>query len=246
MKAIIIDDEKHCRSSLKKQLEWYCPSVKLIGEAENAKMGSQLIEEKLPDIVFLDIDMPDESGIGMLRRMGRIKSHVIFTTAYDQHAVEAFKVNAIDYLLKPVLEEDLVSAVNRVKQRILENTEPQLDELMKILNSQKEKEIVTIPLSDGMQFVEKKNIVRLESDGSYCKIYLADKSELFISRTMKKTLELLDFNKLVRVHHSHVVNYSYIKKYVRTNGGFLEMQDGTKIPVSRNKRVDFLSFLKEH
>ncbi len=243
LKALIIDDESRCRSSLKKQLEWYCEHIEVIGEAENAAAGKQLILSNQVDVVFLDIDMPDKTGIEMLKELGEISSYIIFTTAYDVYAIQAFKVNAIDYLLKPILEEDLVDAVRKIERKKREDTLYDVADVLSRIEKTEKESIAAVPVKDGFQFIEKKSILRLEGDGAYCKIYFDNGGKILVSKTMKKVIELIDSHELVRVHNSHTIHIKKIAKYIKTDGGYLILKDGSQIPMSRTKKTDFLQRL---
>lgn len=243
--AIIIDDEEHCRSSLKKQIQWSCPEVEVVGEANNIENGFAAIKESTPDVVFLDIAMPGGSGFDLLRQFDKVYFSVIFTTAYDEYALQAFNVNAIAYLLKPVDGEELIKSVEKVHAEEDSQVTKRLDNLLDYLrvhgNTSKK---IPFPVSDGLEFIPVDKIMRCESDGSYCHIYVNDAPNLFLSKTLKQVEGLINNDKFLRVHHSHLVNIDYIKRYIRGKGGQIIMDDNTSIPVSRTRKDGFLDNLK--
>lgn len=241
LRSVIVDDEMHCRSALKKQLEWYCPEVEVVGEAHSASSGIEIIKKEKPDIIFLDIEMPEGTGFEMLEQLGRVEGHVIFTTAYDEYALEAFKVNAIDYILKPIAANDLEQAVAKAKTLKIDDMQDRLENLLTSLKEDGEaSDIVAIPVSDGLEFVNISDIIRCESEGAYCHIYIQDRSKIFISKTLKQMEQKINSNKFIRVHHSHLINIEYIKKYVRGQGGHVIMKDDTVVPVSKGRKDNLL------
>lgn len=245
IRAIIVDDEAHCRSSLSKQLEWSCEDVKIVGSASSAKEARALILELDPEIVFLDIEMPGGSGFDLLESLDEISFSVIFTTAYDEYALKAFKANAVAYLLKPIDGAELEDAVAKVRFGQTDQMGKKLEQLMTYLRMQgASTKKVAFPVSEGLEFVIVDDIIRCESEGSYCHIYIHNQSNLFLSKTLKQVSELINSEKFVRVHHSHLVNMDYVKKYIRGKGGQVIMDDGTSIPVSRTRKDDFLDNLR--
>lgn len=240
IKALIVDDEEHCRSSLKKQIEWSCPDVEVIGSASSAKEAESLIASLKPSLVFLDIEMPGGTGFDLIRRLDKIDFSIIFTTAYDEYALEAFKVNAIAYLLKPIDGDELAAAVNKAKTESSEQIGEKLESLIQHIHSSSNSNKIAFPVSDGLEFVPMNDIIRCESEGSYCHVILNDRPNLFLSKTLKQISELINDDKFLRVHHSHLINVDYIRKYIRGKGGQVIMDDGTAIPVSRTKKDSFL------
>ena len=235
--ALIIDDEQHCRSSLRKQLEWSCPEINIIGEAQDASSGYTQIKDLKPDLIFLDVEMPDQNGFDLLKRFEQYDFEVIFTTAYDSFALDAFRVNAVEYLLKPIEEDQLLMAIEKVSI-YLRNKEPQriIDE---ILNNYKHLPLthkVAFPTSEGMTFLPLNEIVRCEGEGSYSKIYSKNGETLFIAKTLKYIEQLCASDYLLRIHQSHLINVAFVEKYLKQDGGSILMQDGTSVPISRSKK----------
>ncbi len=241
IRAIITDDESHCRSSLSKQLEWYCPQVKVVGLASNIQEARAHIEDLKPDLVFLDIQMPGGTGFDLLEELPSIDFHVIFTTAYDDYALQAFQVNALSYLLKPIGKEDLIKAIEKIPDAQDDAIQNKLLRIVDQLQSEKTPlSKIALPVRDGLEFVELDKIVRCESDGSYTYVYLANEKKIYLSKTLKFVHELINHKKFVRVHHSHLINMDYVTKYVRGTGGYIVLEDGQSIPVSRAKKDSFL------
>ncbi len=243
-KAIIIDDEEHCRNALKKQLSWSIPDLEIIGMASNISDGKKLLETHNPDILFLDIEMPGGSGFDLIASMQNISFHVIFTTAYDEYAIDAIKLNAVDYLLKPIDGEELVTAYNKIIAKQKAETGTQLESLINHLRKQnKNINKIALPTQEGLEFICTDSIIRCESEGSYSYIYMKNDKKLFLSKTLKSLESIISDESFIRVHHSHLVNINCIKKYLKGAGGQLVMEDGSIIPVSKSKKNSFLERL---
>lgn len=238
--AIIIDDELKGRIALSQKLQDYCSDVRLLGEAENGEEGIKLIEKLRPDIVFLDIEMPRMDGFEMLLRLPQKNFDLIFTTAYDQYAIKAIKYAAFDYLLKPIDIEELKLAVSKSNQLHNRNTEKKLEVLDQNLHGKTNLNKIAIASMDGLLFFNINDIVHLEASNNYTTIYFSNHPKLIASRTLKDFEELLPVDIFFRTHHSYLVNLNYIKRYIKGDGGQIEMQDGTCIDVSRRKKEDFL------
>jgi two-component system LytT family response regulator len=239
--AIIIDDEMKGRIALKQKLLDYCPQIKLIGEADSAKQGIQLIGQLHPDIVFLDIEMPGMDGFEMLKGIPDKKFHIIFTTAYDHYAIKAIKFAAFDYLLKPVDIEELKQAVERMTRGTNQNhTIKKLEVLEQHLFSNTALNKIAIPTLDGLLFFDTNDIIYLEAHSNYTEIHFTNKQKIIASRTLKEFEEMLPADKFFRPHHSHIINLQYIKRYIRGDGGQIELQNGTVVSVSRSKKEEFL------
>lgn len=242
MKAIIIDDEKHCSESLSLLLRKYAPDVKILGEANDPFQGIGLITAHKPDVVFLDIEMPHLSGFEMLNKLDKIDFEIVFTTAYDEFALRAFKVNAIDYLLKPIDHEDLNGALEKVRERLGHD---HLNLSVKALLNEvspkhKADKKIGLPTMEGLEFVKACDIIRCESDSNYTYIHLSDK-KITISKTLKEIQQLLEGLNFYRVHNSHLINLDKIKRYQRGSGGVVIMDNDEHVHVSRSKKADFLN-----
>lgn len=240
LKAIIIDDEARGRTALRQKLWDYCPEVSLVGEAENAEEGIQLIAAKDPNIVFLDIQMPRIDGFKMLERLPRKNFQVIFTTAYDQYALKAIKFSAFDYLLKPVDIEELKSAVSRINNLQVADTEKKLQLLKENLTAKKSFHKIAISTQQGLSFFEVNDIVYLEAVRNYTSIHFNNHSKRIASKTLKDFEELLPSTFFFRIHHSYIININFINKYIKGDGGQVELTNGVHLDVSRRKKEEFL------
>lgn len=243
IRAIIIDDEDHCRSSLTTQLEWSCPQVEVVAEGKSAKEGVSLINKHNPDLVFLDIEMPGGSGFDLIENLPAVNFKLVFTTAFDEYALQAFKVNAIAYLLKPIDEDELIKTIEKITAEKNDTMGEKLEQLMQYLSKGNKGGKIAVPVSDGLQFIVTDHITRCEADGNYCTIFLKNGSKVVISKTLKYIFDLINQQKFVRVHQSHIINMDFIKKYIRGKNGQIIMDDESMIPVSRAKKDDFLEKL---
>ncbi len=238
--AVIIDDELKGRVALRQKLIDYCPSIRLIGEAESGKEGIRLIEQEQPDIVFLDIEMPGMDGFEMLKKIADRKFQIIFTTAYDHYAIKAIRFAAFDYLLKPVDIEELKLAVEKIANGQPANQFKKLEVLEHNLFASPVLEKIAVPTLDGLLFFDLKDITYLEAHSNYTEIHFTHHPKLIASRTLKEFEELLPSERFFRPHHSHIINLSCIKRYIRGDGGQIELRDGTLVSVSRRKKEEFL------
>ena len=235
--AIIVDDEPNCCEVLSTLLQKYCSEVNITAVCYSGKEALQAIYEKQPDLVFLDVEMPKMNGFEMLERLQNINFDLIFTTSFDQYALKAIRYSAIDYLLKPIDREELQKAVQKVIQRSRKPLAQQLELLLQkvhhpaaILNK------IALPTSEGLQMIPVDSIISCESDSNYTVLLLKNKQKAIVSRTLKEIEEMLEDQPFARVHHSHLVNLNEISKYVRGEGGYLVMSDGSTIDVSRSKK----------
>lgn len=238
IRTIIVDDEKLARENLRALLGNIAPEVQIIGEANSVETAIDLIWNSNVDLVFLDIDLTDGSGFNVLEKVESNKFHVIFTTAFSEFALQAFRVNAVDYILKPIDRKELLTALQRVKERTLVTAGPQSQET-------NETHKLAINEGDGVRFVSVKDIMRCKSDDNYTEVFLDDGKRIVSSKTLKeyqKTLEPLGF---VRVHQSHLVNLKKIAKVARQDGFFIVMENTDLIPVSRRKKDELFDRLKE-
>lgn len=244
LKTIIIDDELHCTETLTWQLKKYCPEVDLVATCSTPEKGIETITEISPDLIFLDIDMPRISGFDLLASLNQITFGIIFTTAYDQFAVQAFKVSAIDYLIKPVDDDELKVAVHKAVQQKGQNIIDPIEHLLEQIQQKKISKRVVFPTIDGLEFVNTEDIVHCESDSNYTTVHFADQSKMVISKTLKDIQEILVDEMFFRVHNSHLVNMNYVKKYLKGDGGHLIMSNDVMVPVSRSRKQDLLNFIK--
>lgn len=245
LKAIIVEDEKRSRDTLQGLLKLYCKNVEVVAEADGVESGKTAIENLKPDIVFLDIQMPDGSGFKLLEELNDIDFEIIFTTAYDQFAIKAIKFSALDYLLKPIFPDDLVAAVKKVEEkRKVVSSETNVGVLLEnIKKPANESPKIVLSTSDQINVVHINEIVRCESDNYYTFFYFEDGSRLLLSKTLKESEELLKAHNFIRPHKSHLVNVQFIEAFNKKNGGHILLKDGVTIPVSRRKRELILEIL---
>jgi len=244
LNAILIDDEQNCLKMLEWELGNSCPNVTILGSYDNGKEGLKAIHSKKPDIVFLDIEMPYLNGFELLELIPNIDFDVIFTTAYDEYAVKAIKISAIDYLLKPIDGDDLVKAVERVEEKKKNNIGSEnIDFLKKQLEDSRRNNVknLALPTYEGYVFVKLENIVYAQSDNNYATVYLKTGKKILISRTLKEVAEMLaEQSNFFRVHNSFLINLNEIKNYIKSDGGYLIMSNDGKVKVSRNKKEELL------
>ena len=241
MKAIIIDDEAKSRLALKQKLADYCPEVTVAAEADNAGDGISLIELHKPQVIFLDIEMPRKNGFDMLQEIKEKNFHIIFTTAYDQYAIKAIKFAAFDYLLKPVDIEELKTAVSRIDTKETLQTKNQVELLHQNINHPKKQlHKLAIPTIEGLLFYDINDVVYLEANSNYTNIYFNNKTKIIASKTLKEFEELLPEDIFFRTHHSYLINLNYIKRYIKGDGGQIELQNGIYVDLARRKKEEFL------
>jgi two-component system LytT family response regulator len=248
IRTFIIDDEQHCIDRLKHLLDEHCSaSVQLVDTFKSIDDGMTAIKKYQPELVFLDVQLHDKTGFDLLRQFDEINFDVIFTTAHEKYAVQAFKFSAIDYLLKPVDSDDLVQAVNKLQQKISkEDVSKKFDALFHNLkNIQSNSKRITVPTMKGLEFLQVNDIIRCQSDINYTTIFLKDKQKLMVAKTLKEFEELLTEHNFYRIHNSHLINLSYIKSYNKGKGGTVTMCDNSEIEVSTRRKDDFLKRLAE-
>ena len=245
LNAIIVDDEASGQEALEILIRKYCPDVKLIALASSADEAEKKILELKPDLIFLDIEMPFANGFELLQRFRDITFDVIFTTAYDQYAIKAFKHNAIDYLLKPVDTDELIPAVKKCQEKRLAGSLAfnRLDELMTSLNQIKTVKKLSVSTLDGIMFVDVDQVIRLAADSNYTNIFLASGKKIVASKTLKEFEEILMGHSFFRIHNTHLINLAFVEIYTKGEGGFVTMADSSVVEVSRNKKNDLLAAL---
>jgi two-component system LytT family response regulator len=243
--AIIIDDEMKGRIALRQKIKDYCPGVSLLGEACDGREGLQLIEQLQPDVVFLDIEMPVLNGFDMLQQLERKQFHLIFTTAYDHYAIKAIRFAAFDYLLKPVDIEELRNAIGKIKeQKLQQDTGQRLQVLEHNLKNKYALNKIAISTRDGLQLFNIGDIIHIEAQSNYTVFSFTSGPKLTASKTLKEFETLLPSDLFFRSHHSHLINLHYVKRYLKGDGGQVEMQNGDYIDVSRKRKEDLLKLLR--
>ncbi|MCH2199509.1 MAG: LytTR family DNA-binding domain-containing protein [Flavobacteriales bacterium] len=241
IKTIIVDDEEDARGTLRAFLRMYCPSVELIDEASGVQDGYRKIMAGEPDLVLLDIQMEDGTGFDLLEKVRNPKFQVIFCTAFDEFAIKAFKYSAIDYLLKPIDPDELIESVSKVKNS-QESGEQRIDNLLEFKKSGKSDRI-TLSSQEGFTVVKLENIIRLESDSNYTNFFLTTGERILVPKSMKEFEGILPDEQFFRTHQSHIVNMEHVKKYMKEDGGYILMDDGSEVLVARRRKEEFLSFL---
>jgi two-component system, LytTR family, response regulator len=235
--ATIVDDEPDCCEALATLLQRYCPEVKILDICYSAAAALQSIKEHQPKILFLDVEMPFMNGFELLEQLGEINFELIFTTSYDQYAIKAIRFSALEYLLKPIDREELQLSVQKALKR---NSFPLPQQFEILLEKLKHPTIpinrIAIPTLEGFQLVLAESIIRCESESNYTFLFLKDNRKLTASRNLKEIEELLEDYSFIRVHNSYLVNINEVEKYIKGEGGYLVMCDGSMVNVSRSRK----------
>lgn len=240
LRAIIVDDEFRARENLKLKLLSCKLEIEILAEADSVDSGIQIIKKHKPDVVFLDIAMPVKSGFDLIKEIDIIDFEIIFVTAFDKYAIEAFEHNAIGYILKPISDEKLINTVATVSRRLVEtNKYEHLQKLLKHLDNSSKK--ITIKSIDSIEIRDVEEIVRLESDGNYTLIYISDGNKIVSSSTLGSFEETLVPNGFYRTHRSHLINHMYFRTYNKS--GFVTLKDGTEVPIAKRQKQSFINFL---
>ena len=242
IRTILVDDETDSIRVLQRLLENYCPQVNIVGTAGGVETALPLIRAIKPDLVLLDIEMAQGNAFDLLNQLQPIDFKVIFVTAFDNYAVRAFKYSAVDYLLKPVDIDDLRTAINRVEKKpddhaVVQQMKMLLDNVGVLQLTQQK---MAIPTITGLIFITVQDIIRFEASGNYTSIYLSSGETILATRTIKDYEDILPETIFCRIHNSHIINLSRIKKYQKGRGGSVEMEDGSIIEVASRRRDEFL------
>jgi two-component system LytT family response regulator len=245
LKVVIIDDELNAREVIANTLLANCENVSLVGTADNVKNGIHCIELNKPDIVLLDVQMPDGTGFDLLNRVGEINFKVIFITAHQEFAMQAFKFSALDYILKPVDPQELSQAIKRASETLEQkNISLNMNTLRENMSQPtKDAKKLILKSSDQIHAINVKDIVRCESDGNYTTFILSDGRKLLATRILKEFDEMLQPYNFFRVHQSHLINIDYFETYKKGDGGIVIMTDRSEIPLASRKKEAFLKLL---
>jgi two-component system LytT family response regulator len=245
LRTIIIEDEEEKRSLLKQMLTSLRTDVDVIGEAANVSSAKQLIEKSNPDLVLLDIKLPDGTGFDLLEQLTNINFKIIFITAYSEYAVKAFKFCAVDYILKPVSAVELSNAIDKVVHILLAEYHLKLNTLLDNHHSttNDEKRII-LKTMEKVHVIKIKNIIRCESDASYCHFFLTDGRKITVSKPLKEYASLFNDYGFFRVHKSHLINLRLVQRFEKAEGGSVIMESGEKVPVSSYKKEELMEFLE--
>lgn len=231
--AVIIDDIDLARATLRADIQDYCPEIDIVGEADGVLSGIKVIKKSSPDIIFLDIHLTDGEGFEILEILDDIQSNIIFTTASSEHAIQAFEVNAIDYLLKPVSPIRLQEAVAKCNPSSGKKTET------------KDFSKIGLHTQDDIKLVPIQDILHLKSDGNYTTVYEINGEKTIVSKPMKEFEKLLEGKGFVRTHQSHLIALDKVKAYLKSEGGFIQLIDGSEIPVSVRKKSQIVKILSD-
>jgi len=245
--AIIVDDEPYSCEALASLLEKYCPEVKVLNICYSGMDALKSIEQFHPQIVFLDIELPQMNGFELLERLPSIDFELIFTTSYDQYAIKAIRWSALDYLLKPIDREELQKAV----QKAVHSKKPPLPQQIEVLLQKLKQPTpmvnkIAIPTLEGLHMVLVDSIVYCESDSNYTKFVLKNDKKIIASRSLKEVEEMLEDYSFARVHHSFLVNLNEVEKYIKGDGGYLMMSNGATVDVSRSRKEILLRKLQPY
>jgi two-component system, LytTR family, response regulator len=235
IRYILIDDEPNNLENLQFLLQQHCPQLEAAGSARSAVEGIQLIRTASPDLVFLDIQMPEQTGFDLLRSLDKIDFEVIFVTAYDQYGIQAIKFSALDYLLKPVDIDELKQAVSKATEKITAKQQnSNISNLLSYLQKPKqESPRIALPTSQETHYVKLEEIIRCEASDNYTLFYLQNGEKILVSKTLKEFADLLKPHHFQRTHQSHLVNMRFVKSLLKEDGGSLLLQDRTRVPISR-------------
>jgi two-component system LytT family response regulator len=244
IKAILIDDEAHCLNLLNKLIIDYCPEVQVDELCRSGKKALESIEKLKPELVFLDIEMPVMNGFELLEHFKQIPFSVIFTTGYDQYAIKAIRFSALDYLLKPIDPKELVAAVHKLQ---VQKNPPFAEQFQILIDQIHHKETgftkIALPTNEGFELVLADQLIRCEAHSNYTHLFLKNRTRIVACRTLKEMEEqLIDFNYFLRVHHSYIVNLNEVTKYIRGEGGYLIMADGSTVNVSHSRKDALLKY----
>lgn len=248
MKALVVDNETSIRESLVLAIKAFCPQIEEIDEADGIESGIKKLESFQPDILFLDVELGNGTGMDLLSKLSKITFNIVFVTAHNKYAIDAFKYSAIDFLLKPIDPQELIRSVNRAQKKSQsENLLKQIGVLKSEYNnvSQQDKNIV-LSEQDSIHIIKSNNIIYCSSEGNYTTFYTTtSESKIVISKNMKYFEEMLTPLGFIRVHNSYLVNVSKIERYDKGDGGFLYVQGGTTIPVSQRKKELLMALFKK-
>lgn len=242
--AIIVEDEKDALRLLSNILKDNCPNVDIIANANTKEQAVELINKLDPQLVFLDIHLGNENAFSIFEQLKSINFKLIVTTAYEEFALEAFKFEALDYLLKPYAPSEVKKAVDRVL-KLKNEDHSKFDKLETLLQRSLSSGKVSLPCADGINLFNAKDIIRLEADRTYCMIHLSNGSKKILSKSLKEIAELLP-KYFYRIHTSHLINLEKLKRYVKEDGGYAEMEDGSNIPIARRRKMEFVNLLQSN
>ncbi len=244
IKSIIVDDENNGRENLRGVLHKYCPEVGVVAEAFSVMSGIDTIQEYMPDLIFLDIEMPGGNGFKLLEFFNPPNFKVIFVTAYDQYAIQAIRFSALDYILKPLDAIKVKEAVDRFKA-YKEDNDVRLEQFLKNKELNSDNKKIALQFSDKIVYVQVKSIVQCHGEANYTRVYLACGKQHLVSKPLVDFEEILAGFGFIRTHKAHIVSLSHVNSFIKSDGGYLKMSDGSTVSVSRRKKDYVLSELKK-
>jgi two-component system LytT family response regulator len=247
IRGLIVDDEVKARAILRSMLQEFCPHVEIIGEAEELSGAVRFINKEKPDVVFLDIEMPGLTGLQLLDFFNPedVEFDIIFTTAYSQYAVDAFRLSAVDYLLKPIQIDELERAVAKIKTKTKVENQAQIESLKINLKEETPFLRIAVPVSDGLLFINTHEILYIKASGAYSEFFLTNGSKLLVSKNLKEFEKLLRLPHFARPHRSYITNLHCVKQLLRKDGGYLIMDDGAQIHISPTSRDETFAKIDE-
>jgi len=245
--SIIIDDEEDGRKTLSILLKSYFPEINICQICESAHEGLEAIKNIQPDLVFLDIQMPQMSGFDLLKQASPISFEVIFITAHDQYAIKAIRFSALDYLLKPIDIDDIRDAIRKAKERIAQKNSSQNYQsvIQNVQHKNGRIERLAVPTLEGIEFFNTDDVIFCQAEGSYTTLVLKGKLQKLVSRNLKDFENLLSDSEFCRVHHSYLINLRHVEKYVKGEGGYVVMTDNHHVDISRRRKEEFLNMLNK-
>jgi len=248
--TLLIDDDANLRNGMKMMLTRYAPDFRILGEADSVATGIVAISQLQPQVVFLDIQLTDGTGFDILEQLaqknGKSSFHIVFITAHEQYAIKAFRFSALDFLLKPVDPEELQKVIAKIKQVLEKNDSyAHIDLLLENIRKKVDNfKRIALSTSDGIHLFEISDIIRCESEDNYTKFFIKNHKPVLISKTLKEYEELLSEHGFERIHQSHLINLSYLKSYIRKDGGYVIMADNSNLPISQRKKERLQELLR--
>ncbi len=245
LRAVLVDDEEHCRRTLSRLLADHCHGVREIAQCDSVASGLEVIRTNKPDLVFLDIEMPDGTGFDLLQQAGSVPFKIIFTTAHDEYAIRAIRFSALDYLMKPISAAELRAAVERAAAPAAASPvhPTQIRLLRDNLSGAGSRAKIALPTLDGFIFVALADIISCEARRNYSECLLEKGDTLLVCRTLKEFEDLLEEQGFFRIHHSHIINLHHLRRYVRGKGGYVVMSNGREYEVSVRRKEEFIARL---
>ncbi len=242
LKAVIVDDELSGIEVLEYALKKHCPEIDVVHSFSSSTEAMNSIPDIMPDVLFVDVEMPQLNGFELVEKLAPLNIQVIFTTAYNEFALKAFRVSALDYLLKPVDVDELKAAVAKLKS-LIKSDNHAMDALLEYIKSQKQINKISVSTDKGIHFIETSDVLYCLSTGPYTVFYLKVGQEVVCSKSIGEYEKMLSDKGFYRIHNSSLINVEHLKRFVRTDGGYVEMSDGKTLAVSRRKKDEFLTYL---